>query len=157
MEDDFHAPLTPRSAVEIRNMTQPAPETQDLDEAEIPAALTRMGLMAAGERRRGQPLTGGVSSDIWLIDVPGRRLCLKRALPRLKVAQIWEAPVRRNHYEWNWFRVAGRICPDAVPPLVGQDAAAGLFVMAYLDPALFPVWNEQTRCGHAAHRGDDTV
>ena len=120
-------------------MTQPAPETQDLDEAAIAAALTRMGLLPAGEQPRCQPMTGGVSSDIWLIDVPGRRLCLKRALPRLKVAQLWEAPVRRNHYEWNWFRVAGRICPDAVPPMVGQDAAAGLFVMNYLDPALFPV------------------
>src|SRR6267154_4134613 len=149
MEDGFDAPPTPRSAVEIPSMTQPAPETQDLDEETIAAALSRMGLLAAGERPRCQPLTGGVSSDIWLIDVPGRRLCLKRALPRLKVAQIWEAPVRRNHYEWNWFRVAGRICPDAVPPLVGQDAAAGLFVMAYLDPALFPVWKDQLRDGNA--------
>jgi aminoglycoside phosphotransferase (APT) family kinase protein len=130
-------------------MTQPAPETQDLDEETIAAALSRMGLLAAGERPRCQPLTGGVSSDIWLIDVPGRRLCLKRALPRLKVAQIWEAPVRRNHYEWNWFRVAGRICPDAVPPMVGQDAFAGLFVMGYLDPALFPVWKDQLRDGNA--------
>jgi len=130
-------------------MTQPAPETQDLDEEAIAAALSRMGLLAAGERPRCQPLPGGVSSDIWLIDVPGRRLCLKRALPRLKVAQIWEAPVRRNHYEWNWFRVAGRICPDAVPPMVGQDAFAGLFVMGYLDPTLFPVWKDQLRDGNA--------
>jgi aminoglycoside phosphotransferase (APT) family kinase protein len=130
-------------------MTQPAPATQDLDEEAIAAALSRMGLLAAGERPRCQPLTGGVSSDIWVIDVPGRRLCLKRALPRLKVEQVWEAPVRRNHYEWNWFRVAGRICPDAVPPMVGQDAAAGLFVMAYLDPTLFPVWKDQLRDGNA--------
>jgi aminoglycoside phosphotransferase (APT) family kinase protein len=130
-------------------MTQPAPETQDLDEEAIAAALSRMGLLAAGELPRCQPLPGGVSSDIWLIDVPGRRLCLKRALPRLKVAQIWEAPVRRNHYEWNWFRVAGRICPDAVPPMVGQDAFAGLFVMGYLDPTLFPVWKDQLRDGNA--------
>jgi aminoglycoside phosphotransferase (APT) family kinase protein len=36
-----------------------------------------------------------------------------------------------------------------VPPLVGQDAAAGLFVMAYLDPALFPVWKDQLRDGNA--------
>src|SRR6266704_738018 len=103
MEDGFHAPLTPRSVVEIPNMTQPAPETQDLDAA----ALTRMGLLPAGERPRCQPLPGGVSSDIWLIDVPGRRLCLKRALPRLKVAQLWEAPVARNRHEFAWFRVAG--------------------------------------------------
>ena len=130
-------------------MTQPAPETQDFDEEAIAAALTRMGLLKAGEKPRCQPLPGGVSSDIWLVDVPGRRLCLKRALPRLKVEQVWEAPVRRNHYEWNWFRVAGRICPDAVPPMVGQDAFAGLFVMEYLDPALFPVWKDQLFDGQA--------
>jgi aminoglycoside phosphotransferase (APT) family kinase protein len=130
-------------------MTQPAPETQDFDEEAIAAALSRMGLLPPGQKPRCQPLLGGVSSDIWLVDVPGRRLCLKRALPRLKVEQVWEAPVRRNFHEWNWFKVAGRICPDAVPPLVGQDASAGLFVMDYLDPALFPVWKEQLRDGNA--------
>ena len=92
-------------------------ETQDLDEEAIAAALARMKLLPPGQKARCQPLAGGVSSDIWLVDVPGRRLCLKRALPRLKVERVWEAPVRRNFYEWNWFRVAGRVCPDAVPPM----------------------------------------
>ena len=130
-------------------MTQPALDTQNFGEEAIAAALTRMGQLKAGERPRCQPLPGGVSSDIWLVDVPGRRLCVKRALPRLKVEQIWEAPIRRNFYEWNWFKVAGRVCPDAVPPLVGQDASAGLFVMEYLDPSLFPVWKDQLRDGNA--------
>ena len=130
-------------------MTQPALQTDDFDEQAIAAALTRMGQLKPGERPRCQPLLGGVSSDIWLVDVPGRRLCLKRALPRLKVEQVWEAPVRRNFYEWNWFKLAGRICSDAVPPLVGQDASAGLFVMEYLDPRLFPLWKDQLRDGNA--------
>jgi len=138
-------------------MTQIAPETKDktqdaaqeLDEEAIVAALQRMKLLPPGQRARCLPLPGGVSSDIWLVDVPGRRLCLKRALPRLKVEQVWEAPVRRNFYEWNWFRVAGRVCPDAVPPMVAQDALAGLFAMEYLDPSLFPVWKEQLRDGQA--------
>ena len=138
-------------------MTQTAPDTKDktqdethgLDEEAIAAAIQRMKLLPPGQRARCLPLPGGVSSDIWLVDVPGRRLCLKRALPRLKVEQVWEAPVRRNFYEWNWFRVAGRICPDAVPPMVAQDALAGLFAMEYLDPSLFPVWKEQLRDGQA--------
>jgi 5-methylthioribose kinase len=134
-------------------MTQTAAQTQDatqdLDEEAIAAALARMKLLPPGQKARCQPLPGGVSSDIWLVDVPGRRLCLKRALPRLKVEQVWEAPVRRNFYEWNWFRVAGRVCPDAVPPMVAQDALAGLFAMEYLDPSLFPVWKDQLRDGNA--------
>jgi aminoglycoside phosphotransferase (APT) family kinase protein len=157
MEDGFHAPLAPRFPDEIQSMTQTAVDTKDrtqdgpqeLDDEAIAAALTRMKLLPPGQKARCQPLTGGVSSDIWLVDVPGRRLCLKRALPRLKVEQVWEAPVRRNFYEWNWFRVAGRVCPDAVPPMVAQDALAGLFAMEYLDPSLFPVWKEQLRDGNA--------
>src|SRR3984893_6760232 len=130
-------------------MVQSSSSTQDLDESAIADALARMGILGPGERPRCQPLEGGVSSDIWLIDLPGRRLCLKRALPRLKVEQLWEAPIKRNRYEWNWFRVAGRICPDAVPQLIGQDAVEPAFVMSYLDPALFPLWKDQLHDGNA--------
>jgi aminoglycoside phosphotransferase (APT) family kinase protein len=115
----------------------------------IAAALQDMDIVAAGERPRCRPLGGGVSSEIWLIELPGRRLCLKRALPRLKVAQLWEAPIERNAYEVAWFRAAGRICPGAVPAIVGEDRPRGLFVMEYLDPATHPVWKERLRDGHA--------
>src|SRR5260370_23711960 len=130
-------------------MVQSSSSTQQLDESAIAEALLRMGILGAGERPRCQPLEGGVSSDIWLVDLPGRRLCLKRALPRLKTEQLWEAPVKRNRYEWNWLRVAGRICPDAVPQLIAQDGVEPLFVMGYLDPALFPSWKDQLRDGNA--------
>ena len=130
-------------------MPDTAPPPQALDANAIGAALLSMGLIAPGERPRCRPLEGGVSSDIWLVELPGRRLCVKRALPRLKVAQLWEAPVARNRYEFAWFEVAGRICPDAVPPLLGEDPEAGLFAMEYLDPAQYPLWKHQLRDGHA--------
>ncbi len=120
-----------------------------LGQAEIAASLKRMGVIGSHEQPHCRPLDGGVSSEIWLIELPGRRLCLKRALPQLKLAQIWEAPVIRNHHEFAWFRVAGRICPEAVPRLVGQDSAHGLFVMEYLDPGMYPLWKNQLRDGHA--------
>jgi aminoglycoside phosphotransferase (APT) family kinase protein len=125
------------------------PPIEPLDEAAIAAALVRMGVIGSHQRPYARPLEGGVSSEIWLVDVPGRRLVLKRALPQLKVAQLWEAPVARNRHEFAWFRVAGRICPDAAPRLIGQDSAAGLFVMEYLDPGMFPVWKDQLRDGNA--------
>ena len=130
-------------------MTDPAPQSQPLDDNAIAGALLRMRLIDPGEQPCCRPLEGGVSSDIWLIDLPGRRICVKRALPRLKVAQLWEAPVARNHHEYAWFRAAGRICSDAVPPLLGEDAEAGLFAMAYLDPAQYPLWKNQLRDGDA--------
>ena len=46
------------------------------------------------------PLAGGVSSDIWRVDLARGPVCIKRALPRLKVAAVWEAPVERNRYEF---------------------------------------------------------
>ena len=126
-----------------------APHGDTLDEETIAAALLRLSVVAAHERPHCRPLEGGVSSEIWLVELPGRRLCVKRALPRLKVAQLWEAPVGRNHYEYEWFRVAGRICPGAAPRLLGQDRAHGLFVMEYLDPAQYPLWKNRLRDGHA--------
>ena len=93
------------------------------------------------------PLPGGVSSDIWRVDLPTGPLCVKRALPRLKVAAPWEAPVERNGYEWAWMREVARIVPGAVPPLVAQDMRAGCFAMGFLDPHTHPLWKAQLRDG----------
>ena len=95
------------------------------------------------------PLAGGVSSDIWRVDLPAGPVCVKRALPRLKVAALWEAPIERNRYEWEWMREAGRIAPSSVPPLVAHDAEAGCFAMGFLDPAAHPLWKAQLRAGIA--------
>jgi len=92
-------------------------------------------------------LSGGVSSDIWRVDLPSGKVCVKRALPRLRVAQVWEAPVERNRYEYEWFRIAGEAAPLAVPGMIGQEA--GLFVMEYLEPARHPVWKALLRQGRA--------
>lgn len=113
----------------------------------ICATMRRLNLIAEGERCVCEPLPGGVSSDIWRVTIGSVRYCLKRALPRLKVAQRWEAPVSRNRFEWRWIEVAGGICPDAVPKLVAQDRQAGLFVMDYLDPERYPSWKQQLRDG----------
>ena len=128
---------------------EPWPQLEPLDADAIAASLVRMGIIGSQERPRVQPLDGGLSSEIWLVDVPGRRLCLKRALPPRKAAPLQEAPTLRNHREFAWFRVAGRVCPEAVPRLIGQDSAAGLFVMEYLDPGMYPTWKTQLRDGNA--------
>ncbi|HEX3861865.1 MAG TPA: aminoglycoside phosphotransferase family protein [Stellaceae bacterium] len=129
-------------------MSDSAPQTTPLDEGQIATSLAYMGLIGPHERPHCRPLEGGVSSEIWLVDLPGRRLCLKRALPKLRVEQLWEAPITRNHHEYNWFRIAGRINSDAAPKLIGQDSVHGMFAMDYLDPAMFPVWKNQLRDGN---------
>jgi aminoglycoside phosphotransferase (APT) family kinase protein len=122
------------------------PETQGADDALV-ASLRRMGLAAPGAPVRLTPLAGGVSSDIYRADLPGRTLCVKRALARLKVAAEWRAPVERNRWEVEWMRVAGAIVPSAIPAILGEDRTAGCFAMAYLDPQSHPVWKSLLRDG----------
>jgi aminoglycoside phosphotransferase (APT) family kinase protein len=109
--------------------------------------LVQMGLVSADQLVTLVPLTGGVSSDIYRVDLPSRSVCIKRALPKLKVAADWTAPVERNRWEVEWMRLAGSIVPAAVPEILGEDRHAGCFAMAYLPPDRFPVWKALLRCG----------
>jgi aminoglycoside phosphotransferase (APT) family kinase protein len=116
---------------------------------DLVAALSRLNLVPAGERPRFTPLPGGVSSDIWRVDLASGPLCVKRALPKLKVAADWRAPVERNAYEVAWMETAGRILPGSAPRIRGHDAAAGLFAMEFLDPAQYRLWKSELRDGRA--------
>lgn len=114
----------------------------------LASVLVQLGLIAPGEVVGTEPLTGGVSSDIILVTTAsGRRLCVKRALPRLKVAAVWEAPMARNAAEADWLRAVARWQPDYVPAVLGEDRAEGLFAMAYLPPETHPVWKAELLTG----------
>jgi aminoglycoside phosphotransferase (APT) family kinase protein len=96
-----------------------------------------------------QPLAGGVSSDIWRVELPSGPVCVKRALARLKVAALWEAPVSRNAYEVAWMQTVAAFAPQHVPKVIAHDAQSGLFAMEYLDPATHPLWKNELREGRA--------
>jgi aminoglycoside phosphotransferase (APT) family kinase protein len=115
---------------------------------EILQALRRMGLLKAGAAD-GERLTGGVSSDIWRIDLPTGPVCVKRALAKLRVAADWQAPVERNQYEARWMSRAALASPDAVPRLLGQDEASGALAMEFLPPEDHPIWKERLHAGDA--------
>jgi len=117
------------------------------DDDALVESLRRMGLVKEGERARLTPLAGGVSSDISLVEAGGRRFCVKRALPRLKVAVLWEAPVERNAAEAAWMRAVQRWLPRAVPGVLGEDAEAGLFAMDYLKPEDHRLWKTELLAG----------
>lgn len=110
------------------------------------AFLRRAGLAAEGESPRAISLPGGVSSDIWRVDLRGGPVCVKRALPRLRVAQLWEAPVERNMYERRWMETAGAIVPGVAPRVLAADDA-GLFAMEFIDGC--PLWKAQLAAGRA--------
>ena len=98
------------------------------------------GLAKHGEAVRWEALAGGVSSDIWKVEVPQGAFCVKAALPRLKVASDWQAPVGRNAHEWDWLCFAHACRPGCVPRPLAHDAGLGAFAMAYLEPQDHPVW-----------------
>lgn len=125
----------------------PAPEM--LPGPELRAALHRMHLLAPDAPAEFRRLTGGVSSDIWLVERAEGPLCVKRALAKLKVAADWRAPVERNAYEAVWLRRAGAIVPGAVPLLLGQDSESGALAMTYLPPDDHPVWKTVLQDGTA--------
>ena len=109
-----------------------------------------MGLLPGGVTMMGEPLAGGVSSDIWRLELPGCcAICVKRALPKLKVAADWEAPVARNLYEARWMRQANTAVPGSAPALLGQDEATGTLAMEWLPPERHALWKTQLRDGHA--------
>jgi aminoglycoside phosphotransferase (APT) family kinase protein len=106
--------------------------------------LLHTGLQAADEPATWTALTGGVSSDLWRVDLPGRTLCVKRALPTLRVGNEWHAPVTRNAVEYAWLTFAARHRPANVPRLLAHDGDAGYFAMEFLP---HPLWKRELLAG----------
>jgi aminoglycoside phosphotransferase (APT) family kinase protein len=112
------------------------------------AFLRGAALAAADEAPAALALAGGVSSDIWKVELRSGPVCVKRALPRLRVAQLWEVPIERNRYEWRWMQTAARIAPGSAPRVLAHDEA-GFFAMEFLDGARHSLWKNELREGRA--------
>ncbi len=99
------------------------------------------------------PLTGGVASDIARVDLPSGPICVKFALPKLKVAADWYAPVHRNRAEYQWLAAAGEVAPASVPRLLGRSAVLNGFAMEFLQGDQVYLWKAALLAG-AAPRGE---
>ena len=95
-------------------------------------------------------LTGGVASEIWKVETGNKIYCIKRALPKLKVAADWFAPIERNRFEVAWCRIVGKIVPGSAPHIFYHDDEKMLCCMEFLDPADYALWKDELRGG----RGD---
>jgi tRNA A-37 threonylcarbamoyl transferase component Bud32 len=114
--------------------------------------LYRARLLKRGEKAVWTPLAGGVSSDIWRVDLPAQTICVKRALASLKVEADWQAPTERNIYEWKWFQFVHRNFPGIVPRPVAHDARMQMLAMEFLAPEDFKVWKTDLLNGIADAR-----
>ncbi len=106
----------------------------------ICAFVAGSNLVSDPDDARYTPLTGGVSSDIWLVEGGSTPFCVKRALPQLRVAAEWHAPVERNLYEAAWLTDAARLAPGVAPLVLAADSDTGMFAMDYLDPGDHRCW-----------------
>ncbi len=124
-------------------------ELNTAPEAIFDEFLVHGDLMDTGEAPLYTALTGGVSSDIWRVDLPGRQFCIKRALEKLRVAEDWFAPISRNANEVGWLETANQILPGCAPKVLAHDADTGMFAMEFLSPDEAPLWKDQLRHGNA--------
>lgn len=112
--------------------------------------IDRSGLVPRGETPRFEPLAGGVSSDIWIVRAGRTTFCVKRALPRLRVAAEWNAPIERNATEVAWMTAVTGFMREAVPEVLAADAQLGVFAMEYFPPRSYELWKAQLHRGVVA-------
>lgn len=120
-------------------------------------SLRAAGAVASDDVRIA-PLSGGVSSDIFLVEDGSRRFAVKRALPRLKVRDAWFADISRNRVEQAYLEYASHVLPGSVPQILHSNPEAGWFAMEYLGDR-FANWKSLLMSGqvdplHAINAGE---
>lgn len=121
------------------------------DHEAIKKILSNIGLAQQDDAITVKALTGGVSSNIFQLTTKHAQYCLKQALPQLKVAKQWLAPVDRVFAEIDWLQTAATIAPDAVPQILGVDQASKSFVMQHLGDEYLN-WKTQLLAGRIADK-----
>ncbi len=118
------------------------------DTGNMVQSLRKLGLVNGGAAVF-ERLSGGVSSDIYKVSTDNNTFVVKRALERLNVSALWQAPVERSNFEYLWLETVARIIPGSVPKLLGQDREENFIAMEFLDPERHPVWKSLLRDGQA--------
>lgn len=94
--------------------------------------LSELDLLPADASLSVEPLSGGVASDIARVTVDDHLYCVKFALPKLRVAANWFAPVERNFAEYSWLQTVASIAPESAVHLYGHSRQAHGFAMEFL-------------------------
>jgi aminoglycoside phosphotransferase (APT) family kinase protein len=105
--------------------------------------LTDLGLYRPGDSIEAVPLTGGVASDIAKVILADRTLCVKFALPKLKVQADWRAPVHRNAAEYAWLQVAAAVEPQSALQLFGRSEKLHGFAMEFIAGDSAYLWKRE--------------
>ncbi|WP_025772210.1 phosphotransferase family protein [Thioalkalivibrio sp. HK1] len=102
--------------------------------------LGELGLASPHERLSVEPLSGGVASDIALVRIADRKVCVKFALAKLKTAADWFAPIHRNAAEYAWLHRAAQIAPENAIEVYGRSESSHGFAMEFLQGDDIYLW-----------------
>jgi 5-methylthioribose kinase len=87
----------------------------------VGAYVVGRGLFGPDEPLEVRVLGGGVSNVVLSVRGGGRRVVVKQALPRLRVADDWPAKRERALTEAGALRLAARIAPGSAPAVLDAD------------------------------------
>ena len=119
-----------------------------IDAATVGAYLKTRGAVPADAELTVEELTGGVSGTVLAVHGPGIALVVKQALPRLRVTEEWTAPARRTDTEAAALRLAAKLIPGCVPPVVDSDSREHVVVLQHA-PSGWRNWQAEMLDGRA--------
>lgn len=116
-----------------------------LDERTVLAYLADRGVLN-GRPATATTLTGGVSNVVLLVETPERRVVLKQALPRLRVADEWYADPARTEAEAAALRVTNELTPGRVPGVIDSDPERHTLTIEAAPPG-WTTWKDELMAG----------
>ncbi|CAN5802638.1 aminoglycoside phosphotransferase family protein [soil metagenome] len=119
--------------------------------AAVQKFLLEAGLVSAGEALCVEPLKGGVSSRVWLVERDAGthtdRWVIKQALEKLNVQVDWFSDVTRIHREQEVMQVMEPILPGRhIPKVLHADYTRHVYLMTAAEEAAL-TWKEQLMAG----------
>ena len=114
----------------------------------VAAYLVSRGVVPPDCELRVEELAGGISGTVLAVSGDGFSLVVKQALPALRVAEEWKAPARRTDTEAAALRLAARLIPGCVPPVVDSDSDEHVVVLQHAPPG-WRNWQAELLAGRA--------
>jgi aminoglycoside phosphotransferase (APT) family kinase protein len=102
---------------------------QQLSSEAVGGYLVRRGVFTAGDDLDVEELTGGVACAVFAVRGEGKRVVVKQALERFRVADEWLVPPERAVAEAQALELMAQLAPGSVPRLLDSDREAFALVM----------------------------
>lgn len=111
----------------------------------IPADLLEALGIAGKDVVKIDMLGGGISADIWRVELLHQTVVIKRACSALKVEADWQADPCRIQSEIDWHNFVRSFLPESVPEIISVAPEQHAFSMALLD---YPLWKAELLKGN---------